>query len=207
MSKLYEASSCGFDFHINGPATVEEFDAKGGEGSALQSAVDSVIWRSTLPKWQREVSPKLEALTGVKREVDEAKTAAAKKSAKNPENVADVLEKFSAFAKRARAAFCVGREGEELQAAEAELNAIAQSVADGMEVDPSPSQRESGASKQAQIKADQILGLEDDEIETKVAKILAVVPNFPLERDEESGRPTRASLARAIDAFTAAQLI
>lgn len=207
MSKYYETSSCGFAFRVPGPATVEDYDAAAGKpGSALEDAVASEIWRGTLPKWQREFTPKLEALTGIKREVDAAKTEAAKKSAKNPENVSDVLEKFSSFAKRARGSFLAGLEGDALAAAEAQLNALAQEVAETTPVDPSPTSREAAASKASLAKADSILLLEDDEIETKVQKIMDVVPSVSIDRDENTGKPTRTSLARAIDAWMVASL-
>lgn len=206
MPKQYEASSCGFDFKINGPSTVEEFDAKAGPGECLDSGIKSVLWRSTLPKFHRAFTAKLEELSGVKRAVDEKATAAAKAAAKDPENASDVMEKFSAFAKRARGTYLEGKTGDDLKVAEAELNAAAQAVADTLEIDPSASQRESGASKAARDKADSIL-LEDDEvIETKVAKISAVVPEVVIDRDAESGKPTRDSLAKAIDAWMAASL-
>ncbi len=205
MLKDYETSSCGVSFKVPGPSTYAEYDEKAGKpDAALEDAVASEIWRGTLPKWQREFTPKLEALTGITRQVDEEKTAAAKKVAKNPKNVSDILEKFSAFAKRARGAFLAGKEGDELAAAEAQLNALAQEVAETTPVDPSPSSREAAASKSSLAKADAVLLLEDDEIEAKVQKIMDVVPTISIDRDENTGKPTRNSLAKAIDAWVAA---
>lgn len=207
MPTYYETSSNGISFKVPGPSTVEEYDAKAGkEGSCLSDAVASEIWRGTLPAWQKAFSPKLAELTGVDRLVDEVKTAAAKAAAKNPENVSDVLEKFSSFCKRALGSFYSGKEGEELKAAQAEVQVLAQAVAETTPVDPSPSSRESGASKAAKDKADSILAEDDDVIEAKVAKIQAVVPDVVIDRDAESGKPTRDSLAKAIDAWMVASL-
>lgn len=195
MSKKYEANSCGFKPAFNGPATVEEYDAKGGPNACLEDAVYNTIWRDTLPEWQAAFTPKLEELTGVKREVNASATEAAKKRAKNPDNVSPILETFKAFAARAVAAYA-GDDAEKL----AELELLAQEVADGIEVDPSPNVRVSTINKGHLAKADEILGRSDDKIEATVSKLLDVVSDFELARDDE-GKPERNSLARLVGRF------
>jgi hypothetical protein len=208
----YKTSSNGLDLLFEGPDTVEAYDTAAGKlGSCLADACSAEIWRGTLPEWQREFSKVLVSLTGVERATDEKKTAAAKARAKNPDEVSPVKELFSQHLARAKAKYFSDDDGnpltgDTLKAKESELQAKAQEVADSISIDPSPSRREAGASKAARDKADSLLLLDDDTLEQKVAVIEAVIGSGKIERDEETGRPTKDSLAKAVDAWLAAGL-
>ncbi len=85
----YETNSIGFPLTFEGPGSVEDYDrAFGKVGGCLEDACDNTIYRSTLPEWQEAFEPKVEALTGVKREINTKATEAAKARAKTPEAAA-----------------------------------------------------------------------------------------------------------------------
>lgn len=210
MSKLYSANSVGYKLQFPGPETVEEFDAKGGAGSALEEAVASTIYRGTLPEFHEKFTPVLEKITGVTRGIDVEATEKRKAASKNPANVEDVLEKFKAFNARARAAYFSDENGapladEVIAEREKELADAAAEVALTIEVDPSPSARAGLVNKGWLAKADDILSRDDDGIEAVVTKLLNGVGEFDLARDEE-GKPERSSLARLVGKFIEASI-
>jgi ribosome-binding protein aMBF1 (putative translation factor) len=180
----------GFDVKLKGPDTVEAYDQKAGKvGACLADACENTIYRSTLPELHGKLVEKVEALTNAKREVNTTATQAARDRAKDPAKVKDIMETVPKFVKRATA----GMSKEDLAALQTEI----QNIADGLEVDPSPSKRQRGPAKDLLAKADQTLTLPEDQRETKITNWLGQVEGFELERDDENV-PTRESLALLI---------
>src|ERR1043165_3012948 len=134
---VYEVSTMGFDVKFNGPDTVEDYDRAAGKvGSCLADSCENTIYRSTLPELHGKLVETIEKLTGIKREVNQAATDAAKARAKDPSKVKDIMETVPKFVKRATA----GMSKEDL----ASLGQEIQTIADGITVDPSPSKRQRG---------------------------------------------------------------
>jgi hypothetical protein len=193
MPKQYETNSLGFKLRFNGPATVEEYDqAAGRVGACLEDACDNTIYRGTLPEWQSAYAERLEEVSGIKRGVDQEATERARSRSKKPEDVKDVPEKVRAFNARVQTQMS--------DADRAALNGLAQEVADGISVDPSPAKRVAGPDKQLLAKADSLLTLPEDQLNAKVEKYLSVVEGFELERDE-ADKPDRVSFARLIGRY------
>lgn len=195
----YDTRSCGYKLAFNGPDTVEAYDQKANKtGQALEDAVNNTIYRGTLPEWQEEFARVLAQRTGIARGVDEVATAKLKERAKG--DVRDIPERFKIYNARVQATYANGDE-----AKKAELAAWAQEVADTIEIDPSPTQRVSAATKGDLAKADDILDHDVDYIEAKVTKMLSAVPDFDLARDDEN-KPERASFAKLIGRYIDAML-
>lgn len=189
---------------ILGHTTVEERDAESGKvGSTLEDADYSDIYRSTLPEIHDKAAKILAEKSGVARGVNAEQTAknqkrvndAAAKAGKEAKTVANVDETFVDYANRVKA--------EADEATWKEIDTEFRAIALATPVDASPSKRVGTPSKAAQEKAADILSRDEAGIETAVDKILALVPNFDLERDA-AGKPDATSLARAIMAYTAA---
>lgn len=200
MGKTYDTSSVGYDLVFNGPATAEEYDkAAGRVNASVEDAVSNTIYRATLPKWQKAFVEVLAALTGVTRDVDAAATA--KAVARSKEGKADeVLEKATKYIERASSIYA-GDDKDKL----AELAAAAQTCADSIPVDPSASVRQGGINKGWLAKAEDILGRDEDAQEATIAKLLSVVPDYVLDRDED-GKAEKTSLARLVGKFVAASI-
>ena len=195
----YDTRSCGYKLAFNGPDSVEAYDQKANKtGQALEDAVNNTIYRGTLPEWQEEFARVLAQRTGIARGVDQAATAKLKERAKG--EVRDIPERFKIYNARVQATYANGDE-----AKKAELQSWAQEVADTVEIDPSPTQRTSAATKGDLAKADDILDHDLDYIEAKVSKMLAAVPDFDLARDDEN-KPERASFAKLIGRYIDAML-
>lgn len=200
--KQYNTSSNGYPLVFNGPSTVDEYDKKAGkEGQVVEDAVRGIIAWDTLPAWQDAFQKKLSEVTGITIGTDAAATEKAKQRAKNPENVKPVPEKFKAYNARVLAAAEAGNANGQTAAS---LAALAQEVASGMEIDPSPSVRSAQPKKDLLDKADALLAGDNEVLETKVTKFLEAVA-YDLERDE-AGKPVRESLARLIGRFVDWQL-
>lgn len=201
----FKTSSIGFDLKFNGPSTAEEYNVKAGPrvsglDAVLEDAVGAEIAWSVLPEWQSAFADALAKADPVfTREVNADATAKAKAAAKSEDakSKAVVYETVSKSVKR----YLAGKTDEE----KATLAALAQTVADGITIDPSPSKRSGKIKGDLVAKADSILTLTDDDIEAKVEKLLSVVPNYELVR-EDNGMPNRDSLARMIGAYSDAML-
>jgi len=165
MSKQYEFSTGPFTLRSPGPATVEEFDAKAGAGECLSGAVADCIYRGHIPEFWDAYIPQVEALTGVTRGVDAAATARAKARQKPDSKavVKDVPEKFGLYINRVLASLD--------EDAKAEVTKLATTVAAGMEIDPSPSRRQSGPGAVNLAKADDVLSRDDAAITATVNKL------------------------------------
>lgn len=186
----YETNSLGFPLTFNGPDSVEDYDRAAGKvGSCLEDAVENTIYRSTLPEFQDAFAKKVEALTGQSRQVNTEATAAAKARSKNPEKVKDIYETVRVFVNRATA----GMSDEDKKA----LGQTAQEVADGISVDPSPSKRQGGLRKDLKSKAESLLTLPPDQLESKVTTYLDYIEGYDLDRDDQN-KPTVESLGRLI---------
>lgn len=198
MPKSYDVSTSRYTLKFNGPASEQEYDqAAGKNGSLLEEGVMSTAWRSTLPEFWAAFIPKVTALTGIARGVDDVATAKAQARAKDQtKTVNSVPEKFTSFDNRVWAAA-----DDEMKAA---LNKLAQEVADGISIDPSPSRRSAGPGAANLAKADSWLTLDADQLESKISKALGLV-DYELERGE-NGQPTRESLAGLIKAYVDALL-
>lgn len=201
MSK-YATSSCDFDLSFPGPGSVEEYNQKAGGDRCLADAVNNIILRSTLPQWQKKMADALESLTSVVRTVDQVATDKAKSRAKEGTTVSDIKERATRYIARASAEYLAtaGDDAELRKSAQLELNTLAQTTADSMEVDPSPATRAAGINKAYLTKADEILLRDEDAIEETVAKLVAKVGDFVLDRDD-NGTPDRDSLAQLVGAY------
>lgn len=191
----------GFPLTFNGPDSVEAYDQKAGRvGGCLEDAVDNTIYRSTLPEFQEAFVKVVEQLTGKTREVNTEATTAAKARSKTPDKVKDIMETVPRFVKRATAGM-----------SEADLKTLAgeaQTVADTIEVDPSPSKRAAGISKDLKSKAESLLTQPTDQLEAKIAKWgdQYDIDITQLERDEATSKPTVDSLARLVGQVLDAKL-
>lgn len=204
LTSPVKSNSCGYALVFKAPATVEEYDRLAGRaGTCLEDAIDNTIYRGTLVEWQDAMGDAIVKLTGVSRGVDTDATNKAKSRSKKPESVKDIPERFKAFNSRVIASWATmtNEKDETLEDPEklGQLKALAQTVADTITVDPSPSKRTGGISKELTAKADSILA-QTETVEAKVAKLLGLVPNFVLVRDE-TGLPERDSLARLVGAY------
>lgn len=195
----YETNTLGYKIKLNGPGSVEEYDKKGGkDGLCLEDAVDNTIYRSTLPDVQDKFGEYLESMFG-KRQVNVEATEAAKKRSKTPDKVKDTLETWTRFHNRVTAGLD--------DAAKAELQTKIQEIADGIEVDPSPSKRRGGLRKDLREKAESLLTLPVDQLETKITGYLEEIPGYDLERDSENeNKPQVESLARLVGEIMAKRL-
>lgn len=204
----YDSYSLGYDLKFEGPATVEEYDTKAGKtGMCLSDAVDNTIYRGTLPDFQEAFAKKLAETYGITRGTDEKATEAKKAKAKADAKVEPVAEKVKAFNLRVRATVLANLTGDDLKAKEAELSALAQSVADTITVDPSPSKRASSAVNKGDLqKAQDILNHDDAYITAAVEKMSAKVPTFELEMDAETSKPDEKSLAKLVGLYVDARL-
>lgn len=203
--KSYTTSSCGIPLKFNGPESVEEYDKLAGKaGAIVEDAATAVIAWSTLPEWQEAFVKKLIDVTGSTRLVDEAATKKAKERAEDASKVKDVLEKETAYIKRAQATLKAGTPLTGV-ADIAAFNALAQEVADGIAIDPAPSKKSGKPKKDLLEKAQQILARDVDAREAKITEFLNSVPGFDLERTAE-GVPSEESLARLIGKFLDARL-
>jgi hypothetical protein len=187
----YETNTMGYPIKLQGPDTVEAYDQKGGkQGLCLEDAVDNTIYRSTLPEVQDQFGAYLESVFG-KRQVNTEATEAARKRSKTPDKVKDVLETWTRFHNRVTAGLD--------EATKAELAAKIQEIADKIEVDPSPSKRRGGLRKDLREKAESLLTLPVDQLETKITGYLEEVPGYDLERDSDNeNKPTVESLGRLV---------
>jgi hypothetical protein len=190
---IYETNSLGYKLKFRGPKTVEEYDQKAGRvGACLEDACDNTIYRGTLPEWQDEFSKAVETRLGQTRGIDQAATERARSRAKDPSKIKDVSEKVKAFVQRVTAGMSEVQKGE--------LVGLSQQVADGIEVDPSPSKRARGPDKTLLAKADSILTLPADQLQAKIDKYLEKVEGYELETDD-TDKPERTSLARLIGQY------
>jgi len=198
----YTTSSCDFDLSFSGPESVEAYDQKASEvGRCLCDAVNNIILRSTLPQWQKKMADALETLTGVERTVDQAATDKAQSRAKEGTTVTPIKERATRFIARASASYLANAEDEESRKSrQLELNTLAQSTADSMEVDPSPATRSAAINKAYLAKADEILTRDEDAIEETVSKLIDKVGEFSLDRSDD-GKPERDSLAMLVGAY------
>lgn len=191
MPKSYPTSSIGIPLVFTGPATIEEYQAVAG-ADILDDAVGGVIAWDTLPEWQRLFAPKVEELTGVKRAVNEAATAAAKAASDKPDSVKAVLETVPKYVKRVLAR--LSPEGK------AALTKAGQDLATTMTIDVGPSRRTGKPKAEYLAKADTWLAMDTDAREAKITKSQDLVGgNYPIDRDD-AGVPERESLARFIGA-------
>lgn len=181
------------DLPFPGHDSAEDFDREAGEANACVDEADaSLVYRSTLPEFHRAFTPTLESLTNVKRGVNTEATERAKSRSKTPDKVEDVPESFITYANRIKA----NVDAEVWKQAEA----AARELSAKTKVDASPSKRQAGPGKDLLAKADSLLSLPQDQLQTKVDKYTAVVEGYELATDE-NGKPDRASLARLIGKY------
>lgn len=200
MGKSYDTSSVGYDLVFNGPSTAEEYDkAAGRVNASVEDAVSNTIYRATLPKWQKAFVEVLEKVTGITRVVDAVATAKAVARSKDGK-AENVLEKVTKYIERASSIYA-GDDKDKL----AELAKLAQETADSIPVDPSASIRQGGINKGWLAKAEDILGRDEDAQEATIAKLLGVVPDYVLDRDDD-GKAEKNSLARLVGKFVAASI-
>jgi len=183
-----------------GYSSVEDFDRDAGRvGACLEEANYQLLYRGGFGEIHDKFIDQLESMSGMKRNVNEKATAALQARAKEGVTVTPVLENFVPFANRVRASLSDEQW--------APINEAFLAVVKDTPLSSAPSTRSGGGgsvSKANQAKADAVLLLSPDEIESKVEKILAAVPSFNLVRDD-SGLPDRVSLARGIAAWAASQ--
>jgi hypothetical protein len=195
MPKLLTVSTGPFsDLPFQGHEDAAAFDTEAGEqGACVEEADASIAYRSTLPEFHKAFTPTIESMSGVKRGVNADATAKAKARSKTPEKVDDVPESFITYANKVKAQ--VGdEEFKKIDAAARELSA-------SMKIDSSPGKRQAGPGKDLLTKADSLLTLPADQLQTKVDKYLGAVEGFELQTDETTGKPDRASLARLVGKY------
>lgn len=191
---------------ILGHIDAASYDTEAGKvGACVEEADFNVIYRDTLPAIHDAASPVIEKMSAIPRGTNtsatekaqerENKAAAAAKVPREPKKVKDVPETFVTYADRVKASVSA-----EIWAT---IDAKFREIALATPVDATPNVRSSGASKANLEKADDILSRETDKIEAAVSKMLALVPDFDLVRDEE-GKPERSSLAKMVGAYIAA---
>lgn len=196
------------DLVFNGYDDIAAYDADAGQidgkSSGMYDLNKSLVWRSTLPEFHKKFVPIMEELSGIKRGVDEKATEVLKARAKDDEakaKVKDVPEKFVTYAARVKASIDADNAkakeaGEEPSDTWTQIVLRGRELAKTIKVDATPGRTPAGPEKSYIAKADSILTRTDDEIEATVTKLTTLVPTFELERDEETGRPNRDSLAR-----------
>lgn len=173
------------------------YDTEAGEvGACVNEADRNLILRSALPKLHSDTTEEIEKISGIAREVNVDATEKAKLRAKNPDSVKDVRESWITWLNRIKET--VSNE------VWTEVDAYVRKTALESPLSASPTVRSGGGGlgKTYTNKADEILTRTDDEIEEVVTKLLTAVPDFELDRDEESERPTRDSLAMLVKKFT-----
>lgn len=197
-TKLYRWSSAGFDLVSPGPGSVDAYNKAAATADnpepCLSDAVDNCIYRGHIPSFWEEVLPKVEKQTGITRGVDADATAKARARSKTPDKVKDVPEKFGKYINRVLASL----DDENKKS----LTAFILDAAKNYPIDVSPGQRASGPGAANLSKADDVLLRDNAALEQTVAKLMSVVGEFDLERDDD-GRPTRESLAFLIKQYTA----
>lgn len=184
-----------------GYSSVEDFDRDAGRvGACLEEANYQLLYRGGFGEIHDKFIDTLESMSGMTRVVNDKATAALQARAKEGVTVTPVLENFVPFANRVRASL----DAEQW----APINEAFLKVVAETPLSSAPSTRSGSGggtvSKANQAKADGVLTLTPDEIESKIEKILAAVPSFNLVRDD-SGLPDRVSLARGIAAWAASQ--
>lgn len=194
MPKTITVSTGPFrDLPFPGHESAEEFDREAGEaGACVEEADASIAYRSTLPEFHKAFTPTVEQLSGVKRGVNEEATARAKSRAKDPAKVEDIPESFITYANRVKASLS--------EADWKALDAAARELSAQTAIDASPSKRQAGPGKDLLAKADSLLTLPADQLQTKVDKYLGACEGFDLQMDE-NGKPERSSLARLIGKY------
>lgn len=193
MVNTYETKSLEFNLKFPGPESVEEYDRMGGKaGVCLEDAVYSTLYHHTLDEWRDTFAKKVEELTGVKRLVNEEATAKAKERAKDGAKVKDVLESEKVYIARVTATMS--------DEDKATLQALAQEIANSTPIDPSPSKRQGGISKEYKAKAESLLTLDAAALDARISSWTEKFPNIDvtdIERGED-GKPTVDALARKI---------
>lgn len=224
----YKTNSLGYDLTFVGPDTVEEYNQKAGRPNAcLEDAVDNEIYRGTLPEFKEKFVKRLSELTGLTLGTNEENTAKARARAKaaalkagKTEIEADEAaakvkassENETSFNLRVLAAVRKGEVEKKENGVgtgelftEEELAKIAQEVADGIQINPAPSQRVGPPKKSDLEKADSLLAGDSDTLEGKISVWQTAVPEIEIQRGED-GKPLRDSLARAIGRYLAYKL-
>lgn len=192
--KQYKTSTLGRDLFLNGPDSVTEYEAKGGQGSCLEEAVGALIAWDTLPDFHDALGNALVKEFGIVRGIDEKATEKAKAKAKGDDAKAkaSVPEKWTTYIRRVEATLTDDQKPT--------FDELWKSTAQLVEIDPTPSKRKSrGPGKQFVDWAEQTLAMPTDKMEKKITKILSFIPEFELSRDAE-GVPDVTSLALAIKA-------
>src|SRR6266404_4434528 len=164
MPKTITVSTGPFrDLPFPGHADAEEFDREAGEaGACVEEADASVAYRSTLPDFHKAFTPTLESLTGIKRGVNEDATAKAKARSKTPDKVDPVPESFITWTNKIKT-----------QVSEEDWKAIdaaARELSAQTKIDSSPGKRQAGPGKDLLTKADSLLTLPADQLQTKIDK-------------------------------------
>lgn len=190
--KQYATESIVFNLSFAGPDSIEEYQGFTG-ANILDDAVRGLIAWDTLPEWMEAFAPKFSERFSVNREVNTKATDEAKARSKNPENVKNVLETVTRFVKREYAKLTPEQQ--------TEAKALAQTVADTITIDPSPSKRTGKIKADLLAKADSWLALDDEGLETKITNATTAGVKYPLQRNEADARPERESLARFIGEY------
>lgn len=189
---------------VLGHASVDDYDKEAGKvGSCLEDADTNVLYRSTLPDIHDKALKEVESLSSVSREANADATAkaqarenAAAIKANREAKTVTVHETPVTYFERVKALVD--------EATWASIDAKFREVALATPIDASPSKRVGQPPKDCQEKAAEILTRDDAGVESALAKLGTLVPNFDLETTAD-GRPDAMSLARFIQAYTQAQ--
>lgn len=190
-SVFLPVSSCGFVLEFPCYPDVASFDAAAGiSGKCLELAHRYLVYRDCVDSsFPDTFTPIVESTFGIERIEDPAKTAIARKLAKDPTRVTPVRESFKTYINRVRALID--------EPARHRLHDLALECSRTIAIDASPGEARIITPVHCFKKADSILSDDLATINSKVSRFLALVPDYKLARDE-SDRPTRAGLARLI---------
>lgn len=179
---------------VHGYGSVEDFDKDAGTtGACLEFANTNLLYRGGTDEIQEKLVPEIEAISGIKRAVDEEKTAKAQSRVKDPATkVKPIYEKFLKYSNSVKAAV-----SPEVWAT---IEVKAKEIALSTPLDASPSHRQAPINKSITEKAVAINALDEGTREAKISKLLGVVPEFDLERDS-AGVPEVPSLAKLIQTY------
>lgn len=182
---------------FRGHDSIEQYDAEAGyPGAALETADRFHVHRETMGRFDQEMTPVIERITGIKRECDERLTAKRRKASPNPERISPIRERFLSYLLRVDAL------ATEEQKAEVKREALR--LSRSLQISTAPAERKAPLEQRFYERADSILSADLETIDSKVSRWQSLVPDFELARDND-GKPIRDNLARLLQRYEAAQ--
>lgn len=186
--KAYTNNTLGIQTTIQVPESADEYDKKAGRvGACVEDATQYNILHSYNTKLRSEFLDALEKETGVKRNVDQARTDA--QPAKKDGTKTPVYEKESLYFKRVCS---------ETGKTAAEFKDLAQKTADALPFDNTESTGGGGRiGKEYKTAAADLIAKGAETLAKVIANLERLNPGLTVELDDD-GQPTEESLAKAI---------